>query len=85
MGDRHSTAKVDFGLLTPNFPFLFMNKQSQRYFSLRTIQDRRQSRSYMAARNRTPPRWADTGLVACPHWGKEWFGGVHSGRPRGAE
>ena len=34
MGDRYSTAKVDIGLLTPNFP-LFMNKQSQRYFSLR--------------------------------------------------
>ena len=33
MGDRHSTAKVDLGLLTPNFP-LFVNKQSQRYFSL---------------------------------------------------
>ena len=33
MGDRYRTANVDFGLLTPNFP-LFMNKQSQRYFSL---------------------------------------------------
>jgi len=70
MGDRHSTAKVDFGLLTSDFPFLFMNKQSQRYFSLRTIQDRRQSRSYMAARNMAPLRWADTGPVAWrpPRW-----------------
>ena len=31
MSDRNSTAKVNFGLLTPNFS-LFMNKQSQRYF-----------------------------------------------------
>ena len=33
MGDRYSTTKVGFGLLTPNFPW-FANKQSQRYFSL---------------------------------------------------
>ena len=35
MGDRYSTAKVDFGLLTNTKIPLFMNKQSQRYFSLR--------------------------------------------------
>ena len=33
MVGRYSTAKVDFWLLTPNFP-LFMNKQSLLHFPL---------------------------------------------------
>ena len=45
MGDRrYSTAKVDLGLLTPEFPLL-MNKQSQRCFSLLALGSAARSRS----------------------------------------
>ena len=53
MGDRHSTAKVGFRLLTPNFP-LFMNKKSQRYFSL--LRSPHSSRAGLLALARRTPR-----------------------------
>ena len=54
----------------------------------RTIQDGRQLRSYMVARNMPFPRWADTGPVAWrpPRWhGEGYRVAVHSSwrRPRG--
>ena len=74
MGDRYSTAKVDCRLLMQNFP-LFMNKQSQRYLSLPSIEIGELRRDVKVVRATSPGR--SYSLVRVP----ELFSGTLTNRP----